>query len=169
MLDSLLKTAGIPPKAFLLLKGVNFERGRDPGVYTWEYVDTNILKYSQIRKRILHYDRMDEDEGSRISNIKTGLAIANPFYIVYGCHLEYPYIITKILTIKSPFPRLINRGFSARHPIKEPIPMITVPINALNLYLSICMFPLLRFLGNAAGCPLLIYGHQCGIDRCSPE
>ena len=70
-LDSLLKTAGIPPKAFLLLKGVNFDEDGTPAVYTWEYVDTNILKYSQIRKRILHYDRMDEDEGSRISNIKT--------------------------------------------------------------------------------------------------
>ena len=58
LLDRLLGEAGIPPKAFLLLKGVNFDEDSTPAVYTWEYVDTNILKYSQIRKRILHYENV---------------------------------------------------------------------------------------------------------------
>ena len=56
LLDRLLKAAGIAPKAFLLLKGVNFDEEGTAAVYTWEYVDTEILKYSQIRKRILHYE-----------------------------------------------------------------------------------------------------------------
>lgn len=56
LLDGLLKSAGIPPKAFLLLKGVNYDEDNIPAVYTWEYVDTTILKYSQIRKRILNYE-----------------------------------------------------------------------------------------------------------------
>lgn len=56
LLDRLLKSAGILPKAFLLLKGVNYDEDGTPAVYTWEYVDTEILKYSQIRKRILHYE-----------------------------------------------------------------------------------------------------------------
>ena len=58
LLDRLLGEAGIPPQAFLLLKGVNFDEDSTPAVYTWEYVDTNILKYSQIRKRILHYEKV---------------------------------------------------------------------------------------------------------------
>ena len=58
LLDRLLGEAGIPPKAFLLLKGVNFDEDSTPAVYTWEYVDTNILKYSQIRKSILHYAKV---------------------------------------------------------------------------------------------------------------
>ena len=57
LLDRILKEAGIPPKAFLLLKGINFDEDGTPAVYTWEFVDTNILKYSQIRKRILHYEQ----------------------------------------------------------------------------------------------------------------
>lgn len=57
MIDhQIVKAAGIGPKAFLLLKGVNFDEEGTPAVYTWEYVDTEILKYSQIRKRILHYE-----------------------------------------------------------------------------------------------------------------
>lgn len=61
LLNRLLKAAGISPKAFLLLKGVNFDEDGTPAVYTWEYVDTEILKYSQIRKRILHYEDMEEE------------------------------------------------------------------------------------------------------------
>lgn len=56
LLDGLLKSVGIPPKAFLLLKGVNYDEDGTAAVYTWEYVDTTILKYSQIRKRILNYE-----------------------------------------------------------------------------------------------------------------
>ena len=40
LLDSLLKAAGLPSKAFLLLKGVNFDEDGTAAVYTWEYVDT---------------------------------------------------------------------------------------------------------------------------------
>lgn len=56
LLNRLLEGAGIPPKAFLLLKGVNHDEDGTPAVYSLEYVDTDILKYSQIRKKILHYE-----------------------------------------------------------------------------------------------------------------
>lgn len=56
LLDRLLEGAGIHPKAFLLLKGINHDEDETPAVYTLEYVDTSILKYSQIRKRILNYE-----------------------------------------------------------------------------------------------------------------
>lgn len=60
LLDSLLKEHKIGPKPFLLLKGVNYDEDGRAAVYTFEYVDTEILKYSQIRKRILHYEELDE-------------------------------------------------------------------------------------------------------------
>lgn len=61
LLDRLLKSAGIQAKAFLLLKGVNYDEDGTAAVYTWEYVDTEILKYSQIRKRILHYEDIEDE------------------------------------------------------------------------------------------------------------
>lgn len=58
LLDRLLKGYKIGPKPFLLLKGVNYDEDGTAAVYTFEYVDTEILKYSQIRKRILHYQEL---------------------------------------------------------------------------------------------------------------
>lgn len=58
LLNGLLERFGIPPKAFLLLKGINYDEDGMAAVYAWEYVDTNILKYSQIRKRLLHYEEI---------------------------------------------------------------------------------------------------------------
>jgi len=56
LLNGLLDRSHIPPRAFLLLKAMNYDEDGIAAVYTWEYVDTTILKYSQIRKRLLHYD-----------------------------------------------------------------------------------------------------------------
>ena len=56
LLNGLLERSHIPPKAFLLLKAMNYDEDGTAAVYTWEYVDTTILKYSQIRKRLLHYE-----------------------------------------------------------------------------------------------------------------
>lgn len=58
LLTEQLKRFQLSPRPFLLLKGVNYDEENVPAVYTWEYVDTTILKYSQIRKRILNYDQM---------------------------------------------------------------------------------------------------------------
>jgi len=58
LLNGLLERSGIPPKAFLLLKGMNYDEDGTAAVYAWEYVDTTILKYSQIRKRLLHYEEI---------------------------------------------------------------------------------------------------------------
>jgi len=58
LLNGLLERFGIPPKAFLLLKGINYDEDGMAAVYAWEYVDTSILKYSQIRKRLLHYEEI---------------------------------------------------------------------------------------------------------------
>lgn len=66
LLNGLLDGSGIPPKAFLLLKGVNYDEEGTPAVYTWEYVDTDILKYSQIRRRILNYENADREDVSPI-------------------------------------------------------------------------------------------------------
>lgn len=59
LLDQLLEDCKLPPKAFLLLKGINHDEEGTAAVFTWEYVDTTILKFSQIRKRILHYEQAD--------------------------------------------------------------------------------------------------------------
>lgn len=59
LLNNLLGRFGLPPKAFLLLKGVNYDEEETAAVYTWEYVDTTILKYSQIRKRLLNYEDIE--------------------------------------------------------------------------------------------------------------
>lgn len=59
LLDGLLERFRIPPKAFLLLKGVNYDEDGTAAVFTWEYVDTTILKYSQIRKRLLRYEDIE--------------------------------------------------------------------------------------------------------------
>lgn len=60
LLDEILSGYNIGPKPFLLLKGVNYDEDGRAAVYTFEYVDTEILKYSQIRKRILHYENLEE-------------------------------------------------------------------------------------------------------------
>lgn len=58
LLDRILEKRGIPPKAFLCLKGVNYDEDERAAVQTWEFVDTTILKYTQFRKRILHYEHI---------------------------------------------------------------------------------------------------------------
>lgn len=60
LLDRLLKKKGSEPKPFLLLKGVSYDEEGTAGVFTWEYVDTSILKYSQIRRRLLQYENADK-------------------------------------------------------------------------------------------------------------
>lgn len=59
LLDRLLEDCKMPPRAFLLLKGISYDDEGTAAVFTWEYVDTAILKFSQIRKRILHYEQAD--------------------------------------------------------------------------------------------------------------
>jgi len=58
LLNEILERQKIPPRAFLCLKGVNYDEDERPAVETWEYVDTTILKYTQFRKRILHYENI---------------------------------------------------------------------------------------------------------------
>lgn len=42
-------------KSFLLLKGVNYDESDKEVLYALEYIDTNILKFNQIRKRSIIY------------------------------------------------------------------------------------------------------------------
>ncbi|KMT22371.1 GntR family transcriptional regulator [Clostridium cylindrosporum] len=42
-------------KAFLLLKGVNFDGNDQPLVYANEYIDTDIIKFNMIRQRKINY------------------------------------------------------------------------------------------------------------------
>lgn len=42
-------------KAFLLLKGVNYDESDKEVLYALEYIDTSILKFNQIRKRSIVY------------------------------------------------------------------------------------------------------------------
>lgn len=46
-------------KAFLLLRGVNFDQDDREILYAKEYIDTSILKFTQIRKREIDYQILD--------------------------------------------------------------------------------------------------------------
>lgn len=54
-----LSKRGLEPKPYLLLHGVNYDDDNLPLTYTFEYIDTDILRFSQIRKRIVNYDAID--------------------------------------------------------------------------------------------------------------
>lgn len=58
LLDRLLTKYDISSRAFLLLKGVSYDEENTAAAYTWEYIDTTVLKFNQIRKRILHYEQI---------------------------------------------------------------------------------------------------------------
>lgn len=60
LLSQVLEERGISHKPFLCLKGVNFDDDARAAVETWEYIDTTILKYTQFRKRILHYENITD-------------------------------------------------------------------------------------------------------------
>jgi GntR family transcriptional regulator len=42
-------------KSFLLLKGVNYDVKNDPLLYANEYIDTDIIRFSMIRSRLIKY------------------------------------------------------------------------------------------------------------------
>lgn len=52
----ILEEKKISPRAFLLLQGIEFDYEEQPAILSLEYIDTSILKFSQIRKRIIQYD-----------------------------------------------------------------------------------------------------------------
>lgn len=62
LLDQVMKKAGLGPRPFLLLKGINYDQQDAPAVLSLEYIDTTVLKFSQIRRRVLRYERAGEAE-----------------------------------------------------------------------------------------------------------
>lgn len=50
-----IKKCGGKEKAFLLLKGINYDENDQEVLYALEYIDTSILKFNQIRKRSIIY------------------------------------------------------------------------------------------------------------------
>lgn len=57
-INAILEEKNISPRAFLLLQGVEFDYEEEPAILSLEYIDTSILKFSQIRKRIIQYDTL---------------------------------------------------------------------------------------------------------------
>lgn len=51
-----IKKFGGDDKAFLLLKGINYDENDEEVLYALEYIDTSILKFNQIRKRNVSYE-----------------------------------------------------------------------------------------------------------------
>lgn len=51
-----IKKYGGKDKAFLLLKGINYDEQDKEVLYAREYIDTSILKFNQIRKRSVRYE-----------------------------------------------------------------------------------------------------------------
>lgn len=64
LLDQVMKKAGLDPRAFLLLKGINYDEQDAPAVLALEYIDTAVLKFSQIRRRVLHYEKVGRPDGA---------------------------------------------------------------------------------------------------------
>lgn len=59
-LDEQLRRHNVTAKPYLLLRGINYDEEDQAAFYSLEYVDTQILKFNQIRKRIIHFDEVDE-------------------------------------------------------------------------------------------------------------
>lgn len=82
--------------------------------------------------------------------------------VIYGCHEENAYVMTNRLTISNTFPAMISAGTEQRQAIKEPIPMMIVPIRAASLYFPIIISFLL--------CDLFLrYFHQDRIERAADD
>lgn len=55
VLHQCMREYGSEDKAFLFLKGVNYDESDREVLYALEYIDTDILKFNQIRKRSIVY------------------------------------------------------------------------------------------------------------------
>ncbi|MBD8932358.1 MAG: GntR family transcriptional regulator, partial [Ruminococcus sp.] len=42
-------------KSYLLLKGINYDERDREMLYALEYVDTDLIKFNQIRKKVITY------------------------------------------------------------------------------------------------------------------
>lgn len=54
-IHSIIKEYGEEDKSYLLLKGINYDEQDKEALYALEYVDTSLIKFNQIRKKIIRY------------------------------------------------------------------------------------------------------------------
>lgn len=62
VLHQCMQENGSEDKAFLFLKGVNYDESDREVLYALEYIDTDILKFNQIRKRSIVYCESENDQ-----------------------------------------------------------------------------------------------------------
>ncbi len=51
----IVKKYGGDDKSYLLLKGINYDERDRETLYALEYVDTDLIKFNQIRKKVITY------------------------------------------------------------------------------------------------------------------
>ena len=51
----IVKKYGGGDKSYLLLKGINYDERDRETLYALEYVDTDLIKFNQIRKKVITY------------------------------------------------------------------------------------------------------------------
>lgn len=54
-IHNIVKEFGATDKAYLLLKGINYDEEDKETLYALEYVDTSLIKFNQIRKKVITY------------------------------------------------------------------------------------------------------------------
>lgn len=54
-IHTIVETYGEKDKAYLLLRGINYDENDEETLYALEYVDTSLIKFNQIRKKIISY------------------------------------------------------------------------------------------------------------------
>lgn len=54
-IHKIVETYGGEDKSYLLLKGINYDERDKETLYALEYVDTSLIKFNQIRKKIISY------------------------------------------------------------------------------------------------------------------
>lgn len=54
-IHSIVKACGQDDKSYLLLRGINYDERDKETLYALEYIDTSLIKFNQIRKKIITY------------------------------------------------------------------------------------------------------------------
>lgn len=54
-IHAIVQEFGEKDKSYLLLRGINYDERDKETLYALEYVDTSLIKFNQIRKKIIHY------------------------------------------------------------------------------------------------------------------